>query len=141
MTKSLTVEAIQQEKEAQKKKKGHRFQKGQVANPNGRKKGSKNKTSILRQAVLLKAEDIVLNRWEEIVETTVKMAAEGDSRALKILWDRMLPAKKAVDGSGDGKDKMNITINVSGLEVKSIDSDALDADYEEIIDNDDTQTG
>lgn len=86
----------------------------------GRPKGAKNKLTLLREAVKAKAENMVLDDWEEVVETTLEMAKGGDTTCLKILWDRVIPSKRAIDESGNSSDKMNVTINIGGLEVKSV---------------------
>ena len=69
------------------------FKKGQ----GGRPKGAKNKVTLLRDAVLQKAETNVLEEWEEVVKTTLELARKGDSTCLRILWDRMVPTQKAQD--------------------------------------------
>jgi len=131
-TKSETIRVL----EKREKKKQHLWKAGQSGNPTGRPKGAKNKVTMLKQAVLLKAEELVLTNWEEVVQTTLTLAKEGDSTALKILWDRMLPSVKAVDGNNSSKDKLNITINVQGMEVvadvENAGQDIEEADYEEI---------
>lgn len=103
----------------------------------GRPKGSKNKLTLLREVVLAKAENMVLDDWTDVVQTTLNMAKAGDSTCLKILWDRVIPSKRAIDSSKDGIDKMNITINVEGLEVKAVMGEKSkepieDAEYEEV---------
>ena len=103
---------------------------GQSGNPNGRPKGSNNKLTLLREAVLANAEHIVLENWEDLVQTTVALAKAGDSTALKILWDRVIPAKRAIEEKSK-EDKLNITINVNGMEVGEIfDADAKIVDAE-----------
>ena len=103
---------------------------GQSGNPNGRPKGSKNKLTILREAVLANAENIVLENWEELVQCTVALAKAGDPTALKILWDRVIPAKRAIEEKSK-EDKLNITINVNGMEVGEI----FDAEATVVEDN------
>ena len=51
----------------------------------GRPKGVKNKSTLLKEAVLQKAEDLVMDSWEEVVKTTLDLAKEGDTSCLKIL--------------------------------------------------------
>ena len=96
-----------------------RWEPGQSGNPNGRPKGSKNKLTILREAVLANAENIVLENWEDLVKCTVALAKAGDPTALKILWDRVIPAKRAIEEKSK-EDKLNITINVNGMEVGEV---------------------
>lgn len=101
-------------------------------NKNGRPKGAKNKLTLLREAVLNRAETMVLDDWEEVVQTTLTMAKAGDATALKILWDRVIPSKRAVDTDSGANDKLNITINVSGLEVKTVLDEPIDAEFEDV---------
>jgi len=96
-----------------------KWQPGQSGNPNGRPKGSKNKITILREAVIANAEHILLENWEELVQCTVALAKAGDPTALKILWDRVIPAKRAIEEKSK-EDKLNITINVNGMEIGEV---------------------
>jgi len=129
-----TIEALRNQEQKKQKKRSHLFKPGQCANPNGRPKGSKNKVTLLKEAVLMDAEDLVLRKFKDIVEKTIELAEEGDSTCLKILWDRVLP--KDIDRQSKKDDKMNITINIEGLQVKQtndIDMDEIsDAVYEEV---------
>ena len=77
------------------KKKG--FQKGQIGNPNGRAKGSKNKVTLLREAVKQGAEDLMIKELPKIIEVVIKQAQEGDLTAAKMILDRTIPVIKAYD--------------------------------------------
>ena len=77
------------------KKKG--FQKGQVANPKGRTKGSKNNTTLLKEAVKQGAEDLMIRELPRIIEVVLKKAQEGDLTAAKMILDRTIPVIKAYD--------------------------------------------
>lgn len=104
-----------------------------ASKPLGRPKGSKNKLTLLREAVLEKAEEMVLDDWEEVVRTTLDLAKAGDTTCMKILWDRVIPSKRAVDP--DAKDKNpDIVINISGLEVKRVLDEPVDAEFTEVDD-------
>jgi len=144
MTESSVAAALLKEKESTAKPNGvvrrrstakrkGKIQKGEVLNPAGRPKGSKNKVTLLKEAVLASSEELVLHNWVKLVQKTIDLAEEGDTTALKILWDRVIPSKRAIDTTAEGRDKHSITINISGLEVKSVQEDAFDADYEEIV--------
>ena len=103
-----------------------------VAGKQGRPKGSKNKLTLLREAVLEKAEHMVLSDWEEVVQTTLTLAKAGDTSCLKILWDRVIPSKRAIDPDSGDKTPQ-VTINISGMQIKSVmDEPIEDADYEEV---------
>jgi len=101
----------------------------------GRTKGAKGKLTLLREAVLEKAETMVLKDWEEVVQQTLTLAKEGDSTCLKILWDRVIPSKRAIDESKSTKDKLNITINVEGMAVKAVMDEPVEAEFVEIEDD------
>ncbi len=83
----------------------------------GRPKGSKNSLTLLQEAMTHKTFEEVGKDWDKIVKATIKSAQEGDSTALKILWDRVIPAKKATDGSGT-QGNSGVTIVVQGVEIK-----------------------
>jgi len=106
---------------------------GQSGNPKGRPKGSKNKLSLLREAVLESAENIVLSNFEDIVQATVELAKQGDATALKIVWDRIIPAKRTVEDKVEGEDKMNISISIVGMEVAEIGGEKAKADVVEAV--------
>ena len=134
-TEGKTLQALRKKE----KKTAHLWKKGTSGNPNkptGRPVGSKNKHTLLKEAILMDAEDFVLRKFKNIVETTCRLAEAGDSTCLKILWDRVLP--KDIDKQSKSDDKMNITINIDGLKVKQvndIDADVVEAEILEHIDS------
>jgi hypothetical protein len=65
---------------------GRPFAKG---NP-GRKPGSKNRTTLIGQALLKEAE-------EELLRKAIEMAKAGDGPMLKFLLDRILPKERCID--------------------------------------------
>lgn len=126
-------------KELPKEMAPHKWKKGVSGNPNGRPKGSRNKLTILREAVLEKAETMVLNEWEELVKTTIQLAKAGDSTCIKILWDRVIPAKRAVEEKDGKEDKLTVNIVVKGMEVTDVfgektgrEEKIIEGDYEEV---------
>ena len=123
-----TIEVLQ-EKESRKRK--GQIKKGEVRNPLGKPKGTKNAHTLLKEAILQNAEEKVLQEFMTIVDTTVKLANQGDSTCLKILWDRIIPSKREV---ADKDDKLNVVINISGMETKGVkDVEIIDG---EIVDED-----
>lgn len=125
---------LEQEKLKEERREKRRKQlEANVAGKRGRPAGSKNKLTLLREAVLEKAEHMVLTDWEEIVQTTLTLAKAGDTTCLKILWDRVIPSKRAIDPDAADKNP-NITINISGLQVKSVMDEPVEAEFEEIKD-------
>lgn len=66
---------------------GRPFESGQSGNPNGRPKGSRNKTLLL-------LEQMIEEEAQEICRAVIEQAKGGDLQAAKILIDRMIPPKK-----------------------------------------------
>jgi hypothetical protein len=60
------------------------FEKGQSGNPAGRQPGSRNRATLMREALLD-------GEAETLVRTAVKRALEGDGVALRICLDRIWP--------------------------------------------------
>ena len=69
------------------KKTAHLFKPGQSGNPGGRKKGSRNKVSILTQNMLL-------DESEAITRTAIDLALNGDRMMIKLILDKITPAIK-----------------------------------------------
>lgn len=69
------------------------FQEGQSGNPAGRPKGSKDKRTELRELLEPHA--------PALIEKAVSMALEGDTTAMKMCLDRILPAMKSVEVKND----------------------------------------
>ena len=66
---------------------GGRFQKGRSGNPDGRPKGSRNKTTLIAQSLLE-------GEAEALVRKVVQLALEGDLTCLRICLERLVPLKK-----------------------------------------------
>jgi Family of unknown function (DUF5681) len=66
------------------KQRGRPFQPGQSGNPGGRPKGSRNKTTLAIEALLD-------DEAETITRKVIELAKAGDSFALRLLFDRLLP--------------------------------------------------
>ncbi len=94
--------------------------KGQSGNPGGRPVGSKNRLTLLREAVIAEAEELVLDNWAALVAKTIELAQNGDTTCLKILWDRIIPAKKAIDGIHRDSSEFGVNIVIQSLEPKQV---------------------
>ena len=114
-TEKNTTESSDAPKRKKHVDKGQLFKPGKSGNPMGRPKGSKNKLTLLREAVREGAEEMVLAEFEKVVQATLELAKEGDPTALRIVWDQIMPKKAVDDAKKD--DKLNITINVGAMEV------------------------
>ena len=66
---------------------GRPFRKGQSGNPKGRPKGSRNKTTLIAQALLE-------GEAECLIRKVVERALQGDKACLRICIDRLIPIKK-----------------------------------------------
>jgi hypothetical protein len=63
------------------------FKKGQSGNPKGRPKGSLNKATLAVQALLD-------GEAENLTRKAIELAQEGDTTAMKLCLERIIPAKK-----------------------------------------------
>jgi len=80
----------------------------------GRPSGSKNMKTLLDEAVRSKSEHIMMQHFPKIVEIICEKAAKGDLKAAKMIMDRVIPARKAIEHHGTqdfGKDGIQIIIN------------------------------
>jgi hypothetical protein len=64
-----------------------RFKPGTSGNPKGRVAGSRNRMTII-------AQQLIDNQGEELIQRAVEMAMSGDAAMMRVLIDRLLPAKK-----------------------------------------------
>ncbi len=79
----------------------------------GRPQGSKGGETILREALRTKSEGVILKHFPAIVKKVCEKAEKGDMRAAKMLFDRILPNKRAVDADA-ARGTGGITIVVQG---------------------------
>ena len=68
--------------------KGHLFQKGRSGNPAGRQRGSRNQSTLMAE-ILLEGEAEALTR------RAIELALEGDTTALKLCLERIVPQRKS----------------------------------------------
>ena len=66
---------------------GRPFQPGQSGNPNGRPKGSRNKTTLLAEALLA-------GEAEAITRKLIEKALDGDGAALRLSLERLAPPRQ-----------------------------------------------
>jgi len=76
------------------------FKKGNNANPKGRPKGSKNKSTIFKEALALKDKNGVTNETK-LVAMLMKLGIEGDLKAILAAFD-----------GAHGKDKQTVETTV-----------------------------
>jgi hypothetical protein len=79
-----------------------KFKPGQSGNPKGKPRGTKDKRTALRQLLEPHAEGLV--------QKAVDMALEGDSSALRLCLERIIPAYRAQDApTGIDLSKMDLS--------------------------------
>ena len=70
------------------KKQGSKWKKGQSGNPAGKKPGTRHRATQL-------AEILLDGQTEKLVNKCVEMAIDGDSAAMRICMDRLVPPRKS----------------------------------------------
>lgn len=117
------------------KPKNHRFQKGKSGNPLGRPKGSKNKSTIVKEALKAEAEDLLVKHLPDVVKEVIRQAKQGNMVAAKMLLDRAIPVKRAVEVTGKDGEDFGVRIVIENLMTyDSKQEDIEDVEYEEIED-------
>lgn len=104
------------------------FMKGTSGNPLGRPKGSKNRTTLLRQAIEGDMVDRLATDAIDILEVAIELAKKGDTACIKILMDRLLPSRKAADeDTKSGVSGINIVVqNMSKDTATTIEGKRID---------------
>ena len=64
-----------------------RWRKGTSGNPAGRPAGSRNKSTAF-------FEELLNGQGEALIHKAIELSLQGDTRALSICWDRLLPPRK-----------------------------------------------
>ncbi len=72
------------------KKQGSKWKKGVSGNPTGKKPGTRHKATQL-------AEILLDGQTEQLVNKCVEMAIDGDSTAMRICMDRLIPPPESHD--------------------------------------------
>ena len=101
----------------------------QGLNRSGREKGSKNKSTLLREALKNDFEVELQKDFLQVVRAVIDKAKDGDMTAAKLLFDRALPIidnKKQTVPLGEG----GLVINIERL-VTQNPSQLIEGDIEE----------
>ncbi|WP_159717323.1 DUF5681 domain-containing protein [Geminicoccus flavidas] len=78
---------INQPDNAEEKQARGRFRKGESGNPAGRRKGSRNRATVI-------LDRLADGQAEAVLQATIQAALGGDSRAQKAILDRVWPARR-----------------------------------------------
>jgi len=99
----------------------------------GRPVGSKNKKTLLQDAMREKTTNLMLDNLNAIAQTVIDKAIEGDLTAAKMVLDRLIPVTKAVEFNTDKLGDGGITINIAKLtanpHLSDRDEEVVDGDY------------
>ena len=107
---------------------------GPSLNPKGRPKGSKNKLTQMQNALIDQFAGEMNKEFKAVIRTIIREAKGGDMSAARLLMDRAIPARKAVEHYG-AQDSGGIVINIKGLDDVSLDDGTtVNADFKEIDD-------
>tara|TARA_R110000822_G_scaffold63674_3_gene156295 strand:+ start:34 stop:414 length:381 start_codon:yes stop_codon:yes gene_type:complete len=108
---------------------------GPSLNPAGRPKGSKNKLTQMQNELIDQFAGEMNKEFKAIIRTIIREAKNGDMTAARLLMDRAIPARKAVEHYG-AQDSGGIVINIRGLEDISLaDDTAINGNFEEMDDD------
>lgn len=108
---------------------------GPSLNPQGRTKGSKNKLTLLQNELIDQFAGEMNKEFKAVIRRVVKEAKGGDMTAARLLLERAIPARKAVEHYG-AQDAGGIVINIKGLDEIDIKEDEpVDAEFEEVSDH------
>lgn len=103
----------------------------QNLNRSGREKGSKNKSTLLREALKNDFEEELQKDFIHVIRAVIDKAKKGDMTAAKLLMDRALPVtdgkKNQTVPLGEGGLVINIEKLVTGTESQLIEGDIEDA--------------
>jgi hypothetical protein len=80
----------------------------------GRVPGSKNKLTLLREAVLSGQEEVILKHFPKIVEAICKKAEKGDMGAAKLILERMIAPKRDTVSQDEEARRAPINIVING---------------------------
>ena len=75
------------ENTAKEQRRGRPFEPGQSGNPGGRPKGSRNKITLLAEALLAEA-------GEGIISNVIEKAKQGDPLSQRLCFDRLVPKRE-----------------------------------------------
>lgn len=93
-------------------KKDTRFKKGQSGNPAGRPKGSKNRTTLIKQAIEGQLVEELSQEAVVVMKKAIEMAKKGDQAMIKLVIERVLPLRRATDDDDrHATPAVNIVVN------------------------------
>ena len=107
----------------------------------GRPPGRRNNLTLLKEAEMKKAMSLATSHMIEhlpaLVKTLVDKANDGDMAAMKMVLDRVIPTRKAVEhiNSSDERPTVNVNISIGKPKATAVFGDIVDA---EVVDDGDS---
>jgi len=111
-------------------KKDTKWKKGVSANPAGKPKGAKNRTTLIKQAIEGDMIDAVKEDVIAVFQKGVAMALAGDQAMIKLIVDKFVPNAKAGENE-KSKGIGGINIIVQGMESPAIDITPIEEEQDE----------
>lgn len=103
--------------------------------PTGRPKGAKNKSTLAKQAVedaaFAEAVSQISSRLTKVVDAVLTKAEKGDIAAARLILERAIAPKRAIEGNSHAQPNIQIVIKASEVETNgtfTIDQEASEAD-------------
>ena len=112
------------------------FVKGKSGNPSGRPKGALGKSTLIKQAIMAEAEGLLLENAPKVISTVIQQAKKGCLQSQRLIWQSIIPAKRAVELSAKEDGPAVIKINIQALESKVTLDEPVEAEFEVIDDGD-----
>ncbi len=91
------------------------WKKGKSGNPMGRPRGSKNTATLVQEAIKQEAEHLLIKHLPSVVEEVIRQAQLGNMQAAKMLLDRAIPVKRAVEISQKDGQEFGVKIIIESL--------------------------
>ena len=111
------------------------FTKGKSGNPKGRPKGALGKSTLIKQAIMAETEGLLLDNAPKVIRTVIEQAKGGCLQSQKLIWQSIIPAKRAVEISAKDDGPAVIKINIQTLDTPEVTAEleqpAIDAEFTE----------
>lgn len=110
----------------------HLWKKGESGNPAGRPKGSKNKVTIIKNALEAELVEQLSEEAAAILTQAIMLAKDGDRAMIKLLLDKLVPNRTGDerDERSGGTGKIVINVGVQDELPKIVKAEPIEGDTE-----------